>query len=77
MITFLPMDIQFPLIPLSVSLNWRSKDKNDPQAAVTQRAPQALSAADREFLYTLAILIALYGACVTLSGMVLAHAARR
>lgn len=64
------MTIPIPLIPLSLSLNWRSKDK-----AIAPSASQPLI--DRDFLFTLAIIIVLYGTFVTLSGMVLASAARR
>lgn len=73
-LTSLPMNI--PLIPLSVSLNWRSKDKDEPKAPLAPSVPQA-AITDREFLFMLAIVIVLSGALVIVTGMALAHAARR
>jgi hypothetical protein len=67
------MNIPIPLIPVSVSLTWRSKDKGEPKAAT---APQA-AITDPEFLFMLAIVIVMSGALVMVTGMALAHAARR
>lgn len=67
--------MNFPIIPLSVTFGWRSKD--EPKAALASAAAQPLVAIDRDFLLTLAIFIMLYGVVVTLSGMALASAARR
>lgn len=70
----LPMNI--PLVPLSVSLSWQSKDKGEPKA-IAPPMSQTLLGIDREFLLMLAIVIVLSGAFVMVSGMALAHAARR
>ncbi|MGB8060507.1 MAG: hypothetical protein WCF26_01255 [Candidatus Sulfotelmatobacter sp.] len=69
--------MNIPLVPLSVSLSWRSEDKDEPKAAIAPPMPQTLLGIDREFLLMLAIVIVLSGAFVMVSGMALAHAARR
>jgi hypothetical protein len=68
--------MNIPLVPLSVSLNWRSKDKDERKAQLAPPVSQT-AITDREFLFMLAIIIVLSGALVMVTGMALAHAARR
>jgi hypothetical protein len=64
---------------IGLDLNYAPKDKEQKTTPeVTEpSAPQALLIIDRDFLLTLAIIVVLAGAFVTLSGMALASVARR